>query len=311
MKTAVKIILVSVLVGLAGCNPNEIFEKELYKKVIGILSDDNLVFTAEYDLNVENAQGSISVYCGGTNALEKDVFVEIEFDDELLAEYNRIQYDTVSVEFAKQLSADRFEIPELSTVLRANDSKSYSTIDIKLNHQGLSPDSLYMIPLRIKSVSDFEINEEKRRVLYNVKIKNDFAQQKVTTYYKMKGLRTFELEPDKPRPVSADKVFSPISKNKVRTLVGTHNFSGKKASLEEIDEYGIMLEIHSDSTLTIHPCGSAEVEMLGNSEDNRYELKNNSQVFHLYYEYYGYSEQNNRFMWITMQETLTRQGDTN
>lgn len=303
-----KLLICSVLAGLVACESKDLFEKELYKKVICILSDDDQVFAIEHDLNEETSIGCISVSCGGTNHIDKDVIVEIEPDTELLAEYNRLKHDTITTQFAKALPVSNYTIPSMSTALRADNPNSYSTIEIKITPEGLSPDTLYMIPLKIKSVSDFEVNPDKQNVLYNVLIRNDYARQQVTTYYKMKGSREYENEPGKLIYATADKVLAPISKNRVRTLVGTQAFASKTATLGEINEYGIFLEVNPDSTVTIIPCKDAEVEMLGLAEDNRVETQNGIQIFTLYYRYWGYnSTQNvNRFMWVTMQETLTR-----
>lgn len=308
MKTIInKIIIFSILLCGISCDSNEVFEKELYKKVICVLSDEDYVFTVEHDLNEEVSEGAISIYCGGTNHIDKDVEVEIEPDNELLAEYNRLKHDTVTTEFARELSESRYDLLSTKTLLKADNPNSYSTIGIKLRVNGLSSDSLYMIPLRIKSASEVDVNPKKQRVLYNPMLKNNYSRQKVTTYYKLKGTRVYENTPDKIASVTADKIFTPISKSKVRTLVGTEAFESKKATLKEIDELAIILEINNDSSVTISPYGSVEIEMLGEPGDNSFEERNGIQIFNLHYQYYGYNVDAKRFMWIRMKEMLIRQ----
>jgi len=307
MKSIIRFfVFASMLLSMVACNPNEIYQDELYKKVICVLSDDDQVFAIEHDLNDSVSVGYISISCGGTNHIDKDAVVEIETDSLLLSKYNRLKFDLDSTKFAKKLDNWRFKIPTYSTVLKANSTDSYAKIEIRIKPDGLSPDSVYMIPLRIKSVSQYEINPDKQNVLYRVFLKNDYAQQKVTSYYRMKGTRKEELASIASN-ITSDKVFYPLSKNKVRTLVGTTAFQQKQASLPEIDESGIILEILEDHTVNITACGSLDIEMLGDPRDNRYEVVNGTQLFHLYYRYWGYSDTYKRFMWITMHETCTRQ----
>lgn len=307
MKSKTRIVLFAAIsLFMVACNPNEIYENELYKKVICIVSNDDLVFEVEHDLSAESSIGYISVSCGGTNAIDHDITVEIEDDPSILAEYNRIKYDLDSLRFARKLDSSFYKINEMSTVLKSGDIDAYSKIEIQVKPNGLSPDSIYLIPLRIKNVSQFDVNPDKQRVLYRVLIKNDYAQQKTTTYYRLKGSRQEEGS-GVAANITADKVFYPVSKKKVRTLVGTTAFQQKQASLSEIDEAGIFLIVNEDNTVSIEACGSADVEMLGGAQDNYYSIVKGVQTFHLYYRYWGYSETYKRFMWITMRETCTRQ----
>jgi hypothetical protein len=304
------------MLGFVACNENEIFEKELYKKVIGLLSNDDKVFAIEHDLNEETSTGYISVSCGGSRHIEEDILVTIEPDNELLDRYNRLQFDTATTQYAQYLPEWRYEIPRMNTTLEAGSPDSYSKIEIKITPDGLSPDSAYMIPLRIKSVSSQEVNAAKNNVLYQVYIKNSYARQVETTYYKMKGTK-FEDGSSyiHPTPVSVDKIFYPISKNRVRTLAGLQAFAEKKATLNEIDLYGIILEVNEDSTVNIRPCGSLALEITDDPESNRYEeyettgygqvYKN--QVFYLSYKYWGYSNSLAKYTWINMKETCVRQ----
>ena len=65
----------------------------------------------------------------------------------------------------------------------------YALLPIKIRPEGLSPDSLYMIPLKLTGVSAYEINPKKSRVLYQIVLENDFASEKDNTLMSMRGTR--------------------------------------------------------------------------------------------------------------------------
>ena len=51
MKTSRILLAAAVTFCMTACNEDAQFDKELYKKVINVLSDDNLVFSVNHDLN--------------------------------------------------------------------------------------------------------------------------------------------------------------------------------------------------------------------------------------------------------------------
>ena len=63
------------------------------QKVICIISDDDLVFTGMHDLNEPESTGYISVNCGGSLHIDRDVEVVMEYSPEVLAQYNKSKYD--------------------------------------------------------------------------------------------------------------------------------------------------------------------------------------------------------------------------
>ena len=142
-------LLLLTLTGITGCNEDEQFEGELYKKVIYLLSDDNKAFQSVHEFGKEST-GYVSVCCGGTEHVKQDVTIELEPDDQILAQYNKINFDIEESKFAKELKSDRYNIPTYRTVLKADSEDNYALVPISVNPEGLSPDSIYMIPLRIK-----------------------------------------------------------------------------------------------------------------------------------------------------------------
>ena len=60
--------------------------------------------------------------------------------------------------------------------MKVGDQDPYVKLPIEVRTEGLSPDSTYLIPLRIASCTPYEVNKDKSRVLYKVYIENDFYQ---------------------------------------------------------------------------------------------------------------------------------------
>ena len=94
---------------LTSCDENEQFRGELYKKVIYLLSTDDYTFQSEHELG-EQTTGYVTVYCGGTEHINKDVTVTLERDDEAMSEYNHMYYDIDESRYAHELDPSQYKI---------------------------------------------------------------------------------------------------------------------------------------------------------------------------------------------------------
>ena len=252
------------------CNENEQFEGELYEKVIYVLSDNDYMFPYTHKLG-ETTPGYLTIYCGGTEHITEDVRVEVEPYQQVLDDYNYINFDIDESRYARLLDPSHYTIEDYSTVLEANSPDYYSLIPIKVNPDGLSPDSTYIIPMRIKSVSNYRVNPDKDRVMYKVVLANDFATMEHTTYYQMNGVETLGFSSgDVASGVSVTRVVAPLAKNKVRMFAGTHQYVPNNVSLEEINTYAITVTFNEDQTISIEPYGNIEVEMIDDPESNNW-----------------------------------------
>ena len=190
------------------------------------------VFATSYTLNEDEPVRYVSIGCGGSNSNEQDITVTLEPYPEMLDKYNSLNYNYQS-EYAKLLPADRYEIESYSVTLPAKSNYHYARLPIKVRPLGLSPDSLYFIPLRIKSVSRYDVNEEKRDVLFRVAIENDYAEQLVPTYYVKSGSMTNPIT-----VLSGTKLVQPLEKDKVRMFVGNEIY-GSTTTVEDIERLSI------------------------------------------------------------------------
>lgn len=288
MKMKKLYILTAIMLSLlmTSCDENAQFRGELYKKVIYLLSTDDYTFESEHDLGEESI-GYITAYCAGTQHIDHDVTVTLEPDPDAVGDYNYMYFDLDSSRYAHTLDASKYSIDSYQTVLRADNEDNYALLPIKIRPDGLSPDSTYFIPLRIKSVSDYEINPDKQKVLYQIVLRNKYATMASTTYYQVTGVEDRHLAAGNVAGgISVTRIFAPLSKNQVRCFAGTNTYNPANVTKAEIDKYAMTLTINSDNSITITPYGSLVVEMLGGAEDNYFAVDTrNRYVFHLHYRY--------------------------
>ena len=284
-----KIYLLTVLFVAVSCQ-TDIIEEEQYQKVIYLLSSDYNIFKYSHAVNDSLTRGYLTVGSGGTRPLDKDVTVELELDTDFLDAYNHRNFDTQD-KYAKLLDPVRYVLPSYSIVLRRGEANATTFFPVEVDANGLSPDSTYMIPLRIKSSSDYTINEEKNTVLYQIELKNKYTESRKNTY-SMKGT----LQPDGGllSGITAVKTMTPISRNKVRIFPENRTSS---TSLSTIENQTILIIIDEDNTLRLRPYKNVFLEQLDN---NRY--NDVDEIFHLNYRYKLSAGAN----WITVTETLTR-----
>ena len=289
--------------GLLACNQSDMFKEEQYKKVLYVLSDDNMAFQVVHSLNETESTGYLTLYAGGTLDIDQDITFTLEPDEELLGEYNLLNYDLDTNKYAKRLDPSKYTIESYSVTMKQGGEMPYALLPIKIRPEGLSPDSLYMIPLKLTGVSAYEINPKKNRVLYQVVLENDFASEKDNTLMSMRGTRQVGDGPVS--KIAANKRMYPLSKQEVRINAGMEN-SGNKADLELINKYSVIVKIGEEKTLnykgvsyyplTVYPYNkeNIQVEMLGSEEDkevltvvesNRYGEELGIMRFHISYRY--------------------------
>lgn len=309
MKTSFKILIVCIVANsLIGCNTDIIYQEEQYKTVVYILSGNDNVFATSYTLNEDEAVRYVSIGSGGSNSNEKEIKVTLEPNPEMLDKFNSLNFNYES-EYAKLLPADRYEITSYTTTIPANSDYHYARIPVKVRTLGLSPDSIYFIPLKIKSVSNFDVNEDKSDVLFRVAIENDYAQQLVPTYYSKSGTMTNPVT-----VLSGAKLVQPLEKDKVRMFIGNETYS-TTTTVADIENLSVVVQILEDNSLLVTPYGSMEVEMLNNVNGyNQYNPKlmqgtTTQRVFYLNYRFRLKRADGSFSAWREVEERLIRVED--
>ena len=244
--------LFGLMLMLAACEA-KFYDEEQYRKEIYIVSDGSQIFGQEYTFG-EESEGWLSIYTSGTTPIERDVTVELEYWPELLRTYNRTIYGESYASYAQELDASCYTIDSYTLTLSKDNDKPYTKFPIRVNASSVNPDEVCYIPLRIKSVSDYMISEDKREVLFRIYVKNDYATTKSTTYYTMNGTEQMYKETDgvfsatgEPSTINATKPLTPVDVQSVRILPGT---TYSTAALI-ISQKGVRVTVHPDEMVEV------------------------------------------------------------
>jgi hypothetical protein len=245
-----------LLTGIVSCNEDEIFEREQYKVVFALVSDDDHnIFDVVHDLDEPESVGYVAASCGGTNSTDREVSVMLAQDIAPFDKYNKDNFDVETAKFAQYLPAGKFNIDNYNLVIPAGGRDG--RMAIRIRPDGLSPDSVYFIPVKVDSYSAYEVNPDKSDVLYRALIKNKYATQASTTNYTLRGIRDGVN-------VMGVKRMHPISSNSVRIMAGTDAF---QSDISVINNTCILLTIGNDNRISISPFKNVEVEQVDGDFD--------------------------------------------
>jgi hypothetical protein len=276
-------VLIMTLAGvmICSCDRDELFEREQYKKVFALLSDDEFnIFAEEHDLASDESQGFVSAVCGGSLPTEKDINITIAEDEKLLLQYNMSNYDVNESEYAHLLPKDKYSIANYGITIPAGERNGLMSIKVRVD--GLSPDSTYFIPLRVDKFTAYEVNPNKSNVLYRVFMKNYYATNKSETIYsyrsKIDGVNRM-----------GDKQVFPVRGNSVRTMAGDIAF---EPTVDVINAGAILLTVDENDSVRIDSWKDIEVTQINDDpeypnifyiHDDGY---NTYKVFLLRYDYF-------------------------
>lgn len=251
-----------LLIGMLSCDRDEVFEREQYKNVFALISETDNVFTRFHDLRDEESIGYLSASNGGTNPTLEDIYASIKVDPSLVDNYNRLNYDLDYEEYAHQLTTDNYSIDSHQLIIPAGEIKG--TLPIRIRPQGLSPDSIYLIPLKVDEYDHYEVNPEKSYMLYRVRIKNFYAKDYGVTTYNLTGTRNGVN-------VFGAKNMHPLAANKVRIMVGTETYL---PNVDILRSSAIVLELDENDNVQISPYGDISVTQVDGDPD----FPNNFQI---------------------------------
>jgi hypothetical protein len=249
------IALLSLPFCMISCNDTEVFEQEMYKNVVALISSSyHNNFEEVVPLNGEEVAGYISASVGGSYAPTKDLSLNLIEENTPFNRYNWSLYDADSSRYARLLPSDKYEIPDYKLVIKAGERTGRTLI--KLRPDGLSPDSTYFISLVAADAEGLELNPTKKNILYKVSIYNQYASQSANSFYSMTGLLNGAI-------TAASKQLFPISSNSVRVIAGTESFVSDE---ENIANSAILLEVDAENKVKIKPYKNIQVEQIdGNS----------------------------------------------
>jgi hypothetical protein len=243
-----------LLAATSACNRDEIFEREQYKHVVSLLSEGAFnIFSEEHDLADDPSTGYVAASCGGALTITEPVTIHLAIDSSLVDYYNNINFEMNADRYAQFLPPGRYTIENYRITIPDKERSGKTKIQVRGN--GLSPDSIYFIPLRITHANS-EINPEKSTVLYRVYMKNFYATNKSVVAYQQRSIRT-DASGANVNNMMTKEVF-PASGNSVRIFAGNQAFESKE---NMIANWSVRLTVAEDGHVAITPWDNSAAGM--------------------------------------------------
>lgn len=249
-KICLIIVFFSLFLG-TGCS-NHVDFGEQYKKIIYIVNSNDQVFINQHRISDTVQPMFISLYCSGTVAPEENIPVVLKLNPNAINEYNKSSFDESSYyKHLVMLPEEFYEVPSWETVIRQGEV--YGKLPIYLKTMNWDPDSVYVLPLSIESVSgDYEINSKLSTIFYQIELTNNYSGE-------FNGLCMY-LRDGKEMFISKDKKLKAIDVNKVRLSI--YNLSDEN---KDLDDHFMILTVLPDMKVKITPWKNAVITDLGNS----------------------------------------------
>jgi len=157
----------------SGCGKDDSpMNTELYPQKVYIVGARDQVINRDIDLGNIPDTISISVAVSGSLPLSKDVTVTLgEYPAEIDL-YNERNVSGEAIQYQKPEST-LYSFPLDKVIIKAGEI--YGTYPIHIDPSTLQCDSLYMIPLRLTSISDYELADNDTTVLVKLNLVNKYS----------------------------------------------------------------------------------------------------------------------------------------
>lgn len=300
------ILAAAALLTFVACDEQEVFEKEQYKNIFGFVCESDNTKEKIVSLHLEEATTYVSISMGGSNPPAQDVTINFEEDPSLIDAYNSSNFDTDVAKYAIALPEEHYTIENYSCTIKAGER--LGVVPVKVIPNGLSVDKTYFIPLRVTDYNNGEMDPEKGTVLFQVGIKNHWAQSSGTAY-NMIGRRQQVSNVTTGDPIEnvtseismpGTKYVYPYSDNEVRLFPGNETYSTDHHVMEQ---KGMIIEISGDEDgdkvrqISLEPVRDLFVKMVEPTDPRYDDAYNNTysiiddgfNVYKTFYLQYYYS----------------------
>lgn len=256
-------IAVVSLFTFAGCSEENPIDIEQYFKQIYLVGAADKMTDREVSYSEAESEISVSVAASGSLNLDKDVSFKLTEDAEGIGIYNRQNLSVSDIQY-QALPISAYSYPSESAVVKAGEI--YAKFPIKVRASGLHCDSLYVIPLKIASVSDYTIAKD-TILLVRIKPVNTFSGEYFAIYEKkiIDGVAS--------PSVGMYRNLTAVDANTVRMIHEVAEDFGNVAT------NGILLRINADKTLAVTAWDSFDLIDGGGSYDE------GNKSFRYWYEY--------------------------
>lgn len=217
MKHISKIVMgILACITLISCS-KDLLKKEHYKTEVYLVGAYDKVWTMDVKYEPEKSENFFTLSTSGSLNFSKEVLVEMVIDEEIITEYNNKFFGVLNLDkFYIPLPEDVYEIPDLKGIKIEPKNGIYKRVPIVLNTSKIDADLAYVVPIKIESVSEYEINDTGGELLIKLRMFNDYSGS-----YKLDGTKVTGEET--PKRIQKIKNLKAISHNSVRLFFGTEN----------------------------------------------------------------------------------------
>lgn len=229
---------------LTSCSVENPLDEEQYVKKVSIVGAYNIIQTKKVNYSGDGSFYT-SVSIGGSLPPATDVNVTLGLADPgNLVAYNRKNVLPGEIKY-QDLPADWYKLDSWITTVKAGEL--YARVPITVDVSKIEADSLYVIPLEIKSVSAYEKVDADTVLLLNIKMINNYSG---TYNYTGTVTKIVNGEPDlgSVSKVNATRTLTAIDAGTVRLY---KNSDVQK--MENLDASAYTMTINSDNSVTIKP----------------------------------------------------------
>lgn len=279
------ILAAAALLTFVACDEQEVFEKEQYKNIFGFVCESDNTKEKIVSLHLEEATTYVSISMGGSNPPAQDVTINFEEDPSLIDDYNSSNFDTDVAKYAVALPQEHYTIENYTCTIKAGER--LGVVPVKVIPNGLSVDKTYFIPLRVTDYNNGEMDPEKGTVLFQIGIKNHWAESSGTAYnmigrrQQVSDVTTGEEITNVTSEISmpGTKYVYPYSDNEVRLFPGNETYSTDHHVMEQ---KGMIIEISGDEDgdkvrqISLEPVRDLFVKLVDENDPRYDEFYNNT-----------------------------------
>lgn len=242
------------LLFFASCEENPI-KSEQYIKQVYIVGAENVVKSFDVKYGNEPQSTYISIACGGSLNMDKDITIKLDHNDSTINWYNNKYMWSCPLQY--QVLDPSYYVTSLSAEIKKGDI--YGRMPITVSTGNLNCDSLYSITFKIKSVSDYTYRSTDTVLIMNLNFINDYSgtyqltANTNTVTYDSNGNETLS----NPQSLNLSRTLKAVNDSTVRlfnanTTEDSYISSmSKDKYLGDIDNECITLSIRKDGSVGV------------------------------------------------------------
>lgn len=234
-----KILLfsVSLTLLLIGCDVDSPMDKDLYPQKVYIVGARDQVIDRNIDLGNAPDTISISVAVSGSRILGRDITVTLREEPAEIETYNHRNLSAEAVQYQKPGSSV-YVYPLDQLTIKAG--TVYNTYPIRVDPSSLHCDSLYMLPLRLSTISGYKLSDNDTTVLVRFKLMNKYSG-----LYYMRGVLKNTTNPN-------DSLVYRMTRNLVATNNGStvRMYHYNNETKDYRPTHTFMITVNSDNSLS-------------------------------------------------------------